>query len=153
MNLVVGVRTECSPRRGRDSVGVMERPPPAPIQLDIPDLEARCTALSVARFGLGYRVREVDAFLDDALDVMRSLVEENEALRAGLSPEHPSFGTTDTRHRLTPLDVQARVFEVGRFGNGYKMRAVDELLDDVTDMLAVLIAENVALRDGGSTSG
>ena len=58
------------------------------------------------------------------------------------------FGTTDTRHRLTPLDVQARVFEVGRFGNGYKMRAVDELLDDVTDMLAVLIGKNEALRDG-----
>lgn len=131
----------------------MERPPPAPIQVDCPELEARRTVLSVARFGLGYRVREVDAFLDEALDVMRSLVEENEALRAGPSREHPLFGTTDTRHRLTPLDVQARVFEVGRFGNGYKMRAVDELLDDVTDMIAVLIAENEALRIAGSTSG
>ena len=152
MNLVVGVGTECSPRHGRDSVGVMERPP-VPTQLDIPDLEARRTGLSVARFGLGYRVQEVDAFLDEALDVMRSLVEESEALRADPSPEHPSFGTTATRYRLTPLDVQARVFEVGRFGNGYKMRAVDELLDDVTDMLAELFAENEAIRVGGSTSG
>lgn len=131
----------------------MDRPPSAPTQLDIRDLEARRTGLSVARFGLGYRVQEVDAFLDEALDAMRSLLEENEGLRAGRSPEHPSFGTTDTRHRLTPLDVQERVFEAGRFGNGYKMRATDELLDDVTDMLAVLIAENEALRVGRSTSG
>jgi DivIVA domain-containing protein len=98
-------------------------------------------------------VREVDGFLDEALDAMRSLLGENEGLRAGVSPEHPSFGTTDTRHQLTPLDVQARVFEAGRFGVGYKMRAVDELLDELTDMLAVLIAENEALRVGRPTSG
>jgi DivIVA domain-containing protein len=131
----------------------MDQPPPAPIRPDIRDLEARRKGLSVARFRLGYRVREVDAFLEEALDAMRSLIEENERLRAGVSPEHLSFGTTDTRQGLTPLDVQAKVFEVGRFGNGYRMRAVDELLDDVTDMLAVLIAENEALRVGRSTSG
>ena len=130
----------------------MDRPPPAPTQLAVRDLEARCKGLSVARLGLGYRVQEVDAFLDQALDAMRSLLEENEGLRAGMSPA-PSFGTTDTGHRLTPLDVQARVFQIGRFGNGYKMRAVDELLDDMTDMLATLTAENEALREGRSTSG
>ena len=131
----------------------MDRPPPASTQLDIRDLEVRRTALTVARFGLGYRVQEVDAFLDEALDAMRSLLEENEGLRAGVSPEHLSFGTTDTRHRLTPLDVQTRVFQVGRFGNGYKMRPIDEILDDVTDMLAALTAANEALRVGRSPSG
>lgn len=129
----------------------MHRPPPAPTRLDIRDLEAQRKGLSVARLGLGYRVQEVDAFLDEALDAMRFLLEENEGLRPGVSPEHPSFGSTETRHRLTPLDVQERVFEVGRLGRGYKMRTVDELLDDVTDMLATLIAENEALREGRSS--
>jgi DivIVA domain-containing protein len=151
MNLVVGVRRECSPRRRTDSVGIMDRPTAAP-QLDIQDLETRRKDLSVARFGLGYRIQEVDAFLDEALDAMRSLREENEGLRARSSPEDLSLGATETRQRLTPLDVQARVFESGRFGNGYKMRAVDEILDDVTDMLAALTAENEAIRGGRSTS-
>ena len=131
----------------------MDRPPLARTQVDVRDLEARRSGLSVARFGIGYRVQEVDVFLDGAIDTVRSLLEENEGLRAGVSPEHLWFGTTQARRRLTPLDVQARVFEIGRFGNGYKMRAVDEVLDDVTDMIAALTAENEALRARRSTSG
>jgi len=130
----------------------MDRPPHARTQLDIRDLDVRRKRLSVARFGIGYRVHQVDAYLDEAIDSVRSLLEENEGLRAGVSPEDLWFGKTHARSRLTPLDVQAREFEVARFGNGYKMRAIDEILDDVTDMLAELTAENEALRAGRSTS-
>jgi DivIVA domain-containing protein len=131
----------------------MDLPPPALTRLDIRDLDVRRKGLSSARFGLGYRVPDVDAILDEGIDAIRSLLEENEGLRAGVSPERLRFGETDARCRLTPLDVQAREFEVARFGKGYKMRPVDEILDDVTDMLALLEAENDALRAGRSTSG
>lgn len=131
----------------------MDRPPLARNQLDIRDLEARRKGLSVARLGIGYRVQEVDEFLDEAIDAMRSLLEENQGLRAGVSTEHLWLGKTHLRRLLTPLDVQAREFQIARFGNGYKMRAVDEILDDVTDMLTELTAENEALRAGRSTSG
>jgi DivIVA domain-containing protein len=131
----------------------MDVPPPALDQLDIRDLDVRRKGLSSARFGLGYRVPDVDAFIDEGIDAIRSLLEENEGLRAGVSPENLWFGGRDTRRRLTPLDVQAREFEVARFGKGYKMRPVDEILDDVADMLAQLEAENDALRAGRSTSG
>jgi DivIVA domain-containing protein len=131
----------------------MDLPPPALTQLDIRDLDVRRKGLSSARFGLGYRVPDVDAILDEGIDAIRSLLEENEGLRAGVSPEHRWFGKADARLRLTPLDVQAREFEVARFGKGYKMRPVDEILDDVTDMIAQLEAENDALRGGRSTSG
>lgn len=52
---------------------------------------------------------------------------------------------------LTPIDVQQKEFRVARFGGGYRMREVDEFLDQVTDTLSALIAENERLRAGGST--
>jgi DivIVA domain-containing protein len=131
----------------------MDLPPAALTQLDIRDLNVRRKGLSSARFGLGYRVSDVDALLDEGIDAIRSLLEENEGLRAGVLSEHLRLGEGDMRRRLTPLDVEAREFAVARFGKGYKMRPVDELLDDMTDMLAQLEAENDALRAGRSTSG
>jgi DivIVA domain-containing protein len=52
--------------------------------------------------------------------------------------------------RVTPLDVQQKEFHVTRIGAGYRMREVDEFLDQVTDTLSTLIAENERLRGGGS---
>ena len=48
--------------------------------------------------------------------------------------------------RITPLDVQQKEFRVARFGAGYRMREVDEFLDQVTDAMSALVAENERLR-------
>lgn len=53
--------------------------------------------------------------------------------------------------RVSPLDVQQKEFPVTRVGVGYRMREVDEFLDQVTDTLSALIAENEQLR--ASTGG
>jgi DivIVA domain-containing protein len=56
--------------------------------------------------------------------------------------------------RLSPLDVQQKEFHVTRVGVGYRMREVDEFLDQVTDTLSALIAENEQLRasSGGNAA-
>jgi DivIVA domain-containing protein len=46
----------------------------------------------------------------------------------------------EPRSRLTPIDVQQKEFRVSRFG-GYKMRDVDEFLDQITDTLTALTTE------------
>jgi DivIVA domain-containing protein len=48
--------------------------------------------------------------------------------------------------RVNPMDVQQKEFRVTRVGAGYRMREVDEFLDQVTDTLSALIAENERLR-------
>ena len=50
--------------------------------------------------------------------------------------------------RLTPIDIQQKEFRVSRFG-GYKMRDVDEFLDQITDAFSALTAEVERLRAGG----
>src|SRR5687767_9247435 len=52
--------------------------------------------------------------------------------------------------RITPLDVQQKEFQVARFGAGYRMREVDEFLDQVTDAMTALVAENERLVRGSS---
>jgi DivIVA domain-containing protein len=54
---------------------------------------------------------------------------------------------------VSPLDVQQKEFHVTRVGVGYRMREVDEFLDQVTDTLSALIAENEQLRasSGGAS--
>ncbi len=47
----------------------------------------------------------------------------------------------EPRSRLTPIDVQQKEFRVSRFG-GYKMRDVDEFLDQMTDTLTALTTES-----------
>jgi len=57
----------------------------------------------------------------------------------------PGFG----QHRaVTPLAVQQKEFRVQRFG-GYKMREVDEFLDELTGSIADLLADNERLRRRG----
>lgn len=52
-----------------------------------------------------------------------------------------------TGARITPLDVQEKKFRrSSRPSGGYVMREVDEFLDDVTDTLSALIADNERLR-------
>jgi DivIVA domain-containing protein len=50
--------------------------------------------------------------------------------------------------RLTPIDIQQKEFRVSRFG-GYKMRDVDEFLDQITDAFSALTTEVERLRAGG----
>ncbi len=52
--------------------------------------------------------------------------------------------------RITPLEVQQKEFQVARFGAGYRMREVDEFLDQVTDAMTALVAENERLARGAS---
>jgi DivIVA domain-containing protein len=51
--------------------------------------------------------------------------------------------------RVTPQDVQQKEFRVTRLGAGYRMREVDEFLDQITDTLTALIAENDRFRAAG----
>lgn len=70
--------------------------------------------------------------------------------------EQPADGGSDWSAApsggITPADVQQKEFRVARVGGGYRMREVDEFLDQVTDALSALIAENERLRDAGPPS-
>lgn len=57
-----------------------------------------------------------------------------------------------SRSGLTPADVQQKQFRTARFGGGYRMREVDEFLDQITDAMSALLAENERLRAAGSTT-
>jgi DivIVA domain-containing protein len=50
---------------------------------------------------------------------------------------------------VTPEDIQRQEFGVSRFG-GYRMRDVDEFLDQLTTSTQALLAENERLRAGGA---
>jgi len=52
--------------------------------------------------------------------------------------------------RITPQEVQEKEFQVARFGAGYRMREVDEFLDQVTEALSALVAENERLLRGSA---
>ena len=115
---------------------------PGPTEHDVTAIDARRKELHVAWF-LGYRTGDVDTYLDELVKAMRLRIQENEGLRAGL----PVPLSRPGRERVTPFDVQGREFESARFLGGYRMREIDDYLDDVTDMLTRLDAENEALRD------
>ncbi|CAN5673385.1 hypothetical protein BH18ACT17_BH18ACT17_10280 [soil metagenome] len=59
-------------------------------------------------------------------------------------------GGTVAPARLTPIDVQQKEFQVSRLG-GYKMRDVDEFLDQITDTFTALTAEIDRLSAGGTS--
>ncbi|HEX2025262.1 MAG TPA: DivIVA domain-containing protein, partial [Actinomycetota bacterium] len=71
--------------------------------------------------------------------------------------EGESGATSGERARLTPVDVQQKVFRLAF--RGYNERDVDEFLDRVTEDLAALHEENKRLREqvaeggGGGPSG
>jgi DivIVA domain-containing protein len=49
--------------------------------------------------------------------------------------------------RLSPMDVQQKEFGVTRVGGGYKMRDVDEFLDQLTTSMTALVEENRRLKE------
>jgi DivIVA domain-containing protein len=60
----------------------------------------------------------------------------------------PASPTPSTGSKMiSPLDIQQKEFRVQRFG-GYALRDVDEFLDQVTDAMSGLVAENERLRKG-----
>ena len=63
----------------------------------------------------------------------------------GRIPRAPSTGGAD-RRRLTPIDIQQKEFRLAKF-RGYNEREVDEFLDQVTDEVARLHADNKRLRE------
>jgi DivIVA domain-containing protein len=143
VHLAVAVGSECTWVRWHDAAVDPDADPiaPGPTEQDVTAIDARRKELHVAWF-LGYRTGDVDTYLDEVVKAMRSRIRENEGLRAG----SPVPLSQPGRERVTPFDVQGREFETARFLGGYRMRDIDEYLDNVTDMLTRLEAENEALR-------
>jgi len=46
---------------------------------------------------------------------------------------------------VTPLEIQQKEFAVSRFG-GYRMKDVDEFLDELTESTSAIVDENERLR-------
>jgi DivIVA domain-containing protein len=69
--------------------------------------------------------------------------------------EAPVAAPDDERQRLTPIEIQEKVFRLAF--RGYSERDVDEFLDRITEELAALHEENKRLREqiaeGGGTPG
>ncbi len=130
----------------RDSVPAVSLPPPAVSELDIRGVEQRAKELPVAGFRRGYRVAQVDGFLSQAVASLRALLAENEGLRAGVDPGNLWYQGSSATPPRTPAEVGAQTFELARSGSAYRMREVDELLDEVIHLLTRLEAENELLR-------
>jgi DivIVA domain-containing protein len=58
----------------------------------------------------------------------------------------PTPAPSAASRMLTPLDIQQKEFRVAT--RGYKMRDVDEFLDQLTDAMSAVLAENERLRTG-----
>ena len=67
------------------------------------------------------------------------------------APPMPAPPTTPGPKRLTPVDVQQKEFRLAV--RGYNEREVDEFLDEVTEEMARLYAENTRLRAEVETRG
>ena len=81
--------------------------------------------------------------------------DEVEMKKKDTTGEGTSEWSSTSAGRITPADVQQKEFRVARFGAGYRVREVDEFLDQVTDALSALTQENERLLRGagpGSTS-
>jgi DivIVA domain-containing protein len=113
-------------------------------EADLKDLETRGRYLRRRSFG-GYGSDEGDAFLMELHRRLRDLLNENKALRDGVSLSQ----LWSEPHHITALDVQERRIERARFG-GYDMRSVDEYLDEATEVIMALTQENEALRGASS---
>jgi DivIVA domain-containing protein len=69
-------------------------PQPAVTSTRITPLEIQQKEFRYARFG-GYKMRDVDEFLDRVTESMSALAAENERLRSGGATEAPVLGTSD----------------------------------------------------------
>jgi DivIVA domain-containing protein len=128
-------------------------PPPLLTELDIRGIEQRGKELPVARHGRGYRIDQVDAFLAKAASSLRARLAGNDGLRAGLSPGSGWYVGTQETSALRAAEVDAQRFEIGWSGSAYRMREVDELLDEVMYQLTQLEAENDMLRAHSRSKG
>jgi cell division septum initiation protein DivIVA len=113
---------------------------------ELAELEDRRRTLEQGRRG-GYEIAAVDAFLDEAVDSIRSLIDENAALRAGTDPD-ALWGGRWGRARMSAGDVRDVTFPLAPpLRLGYRMRPVDELLEAMSFALARLHSENERLRE------
>ena len=110
---------------------------------DIQAVERLRRELPVARYRRGYRVADVDTFLEWAVASLRARLTENEGMRAGVALGSLWHGGTSSASG-TAVDVAAQTFALAR--SSYRLQEVDDLLDEVTYLLAQLEAENDALR-------
>ncbi|MEP6477011.1 MAG: DivIVA domain-containing protein [Actinomycetota bacterium] len=67
-------------------------------------------------------------------------------MRKRIEPED-TLATPTVTPRLTAMDVQQKEFGVTRVGGGYKMRDVDEFLDEITTSMTALVEENRRLKE------
>jgi cell division septum initiation protein DivIVA len=112
---------------------------------DLAGLVDRRGTLEQGRRG-GYQIAAVDAFLDDAEASIRSLIDENAALRAGTDPD-ALWGPRWSQARVSASDVRHVTFPVAPpWRQSYRMRPVDELLEAMSFALARLHSENERLR-------
>jgi DivIVA domain-containing protein len=58
-----------------------------------------------------------------------------------------TFAEAAAPSRLTPMDVQQKEFGVTRVGGGYRMRDVDQFLDELTNSMTALVEENRRLKE------
>jgi DivIVA domain-containing protein len=68
-------------------------------------------------------------------------------MRKSKDPSEGSFGEPVTTGKLSPMEIQQKEFGVTRVGGGYRMRDVDEFLDDITTSMTTLVEENRRLRE------
>jgi DivIVA domain-containing protein len=58
-----------------------------------------------------------------------------------------TFAEPVAASRISPMDIQQKEFGVTRVGGGYRMRDVDEFLDELTTSMTALVEENRRLRE------
>jgi DivIVA domain-containing protein len=58
-----------------------------------------------------------------------------------------TFAEPSAVSRLSPMDIQQKEFGTTRVGGGYRMRDVDEFLDELTTSMTALVEENRRLRE------
>jgi DivIVA domain-containing protein len=68
-------------------------------------------------------------------------------MRKKKDPSEETFGEPVTAGQLSPMKIQQKEFGVTRVGGGYRMRDVDEFLDDITTSMTALVEENRRLRE------
>lgn len=66
-------------------------------------------------------------------------------MRQKQEPPPASPGPAQTPRIVSPMEIQQKEFGVSRFG-GYRMREVDEFLDELTETVQALLAEQDRLR-------
>jgi DivIVA domain-containing protein len=103
----------------------------------------------------GYRMDDVDDFLDRVASTLSGLERENQWLQEALaSPGSDPKGSAmyfDRQGHLRPDDVRRQKFRVSF--KGYNERQVDQYLDQVIEALGRALEENDRLREAAGVGG